>query len=174
MAPDSDPQLNSRRYFKIVDRSVDVALSAAPVPLHVLDVGCGDGELLRELIERVPYANQYIGIDPSEANIEAARRAADERLDFVQASPDEMPFPAGHFDLVIASMSFSSWPRQLDTLREIARVLTESGRFVVVDDAKPAEVEALLIAAGFEIERRETIYRSGFVVPQVRAYITGV
>jgi len=173
MAPDTDPQLHSRRYFKIIDRSVDVALAVAPVPLHVLDVGCGNGELLRELIERVPYANQYVGIDPSQGNIEAARHAADERLDFVQASADDMPFPAGHFDLVIASMLFSKSPSPGNALSEIARVLTDAGRFVLIDDAKPADIAALLAAAGFEIERRETVYRSRFVVPQVRAYVTG-
>ena len=171
MAPDSDPQPNSRRYFKIIDRSVDVALAAAPVPLHILDVGCRDGELLRELIERVPYANQYLGIDSSEANIQAARRAGDDRLDFIQATPEEMPFPAAHFDLVIASMSLQSWPRPAAALGEIARVLTDAGRFVLVDEGKPAEIEALLAGANFTIERRETVYRTGLLVPQVRAFI---
>jgi ubiquinone/menaquinone biosynthesis C-methylase UbiE len=38
----------------VVERSADVAVAAMAVPLRVLDVGCGNGDLLREIVVRVP------------------------------------------------------------------------------------------------------------------------
>lgn len=172
MARDPKPPKIDKE-FRIADRTVDVALAASPVPLRVLDVGCGSGVVLRELIDRVPYAEQYVGVDPSVELIAQARRAGDDRLDFVHAAPHEMPFPAGRFDLIVSSMVLHTWTRTDEALREIARVLSTAGRFVLVDEGKPAEITAQLERAGFAVERQEVVGRANLVVPRVRAYVAG-
>ena len=44
----------ARWHQAVATRAADVALSIAPVPLRVLDLGCGTGKVLRELSERLP------------------------------------------------------------------------------------------------------------------------
>lgn len=102
-----------------------------PGPLHVLDVGCGNGALLLQLGARVARGT---GVDASAAMVERARcRAADApHLDFVHVSGPVLPFPDASFDVVTSLLSF----RYLDwdpVMNEIRRVLRPGGRLLIVD-----------------------------------------
>jgi ubiquinone/menaquinone biosynthesis C-methylase UbiE len=171
-----------RWHAKIVERSADVALASMPVPLRVLDVGCGTGALLRELIVRVPYCEAYVGLDPAPSMIAVARRGSDARITFVQAAAESLPFPDASFDLVVSSTSFDHWADQRAGVEELARVVADNGRVVLVDLAagwlasqgrarSPRKIGRLFADAGLRVERRETVYRLGFVLPYVRAFI---
>ncbi|HKV40286.1 MAG TPA: class I SAM-dependent methyltransferase [Blastocatellia bacterium] len=99
--------------------------------LRVLDIGCGNGALLRELSERIEYG---AGIDESEAMLEKARNrtACDANLEFVKISSPSLPFSDRTFDVVVSLMSF----RYLDwdpLLKEVRRVMKSDGRFLIVD-----------------------------------------
>ena len=122
MARDPKPSAAERRHYKLVERTVDVALAAAPIPLRVLDVDCGEGDYLRELIVRVPHGTEYIGVDSSDDSLRVARADPDIRLNYLRAQPDALPFPDAHFDLVISGMGFRQWARQADALAQLARV----------------------------------------------------
>jgi ubiquinone/menaquinone biosynthesis C-methylase UbiE len=172
----------ARWHATIVERTADAALAARPVPLRILDVGCGTGALLREMIARVPYAEAYVGVDPSASMISAGRSSADARVTFVRATAESLPFPDASFDLVVTCTSFDHWSDQRAGLAELARVVTDNGRVVLVDLAAawlpqrrrartPRKVHNLISAAGLRLERRETTYRIGCVLPLVRAFI---
>lgn len=79
---------------------VRVADGLAPGRLSVLDAGCGNGRLARFLLER-DETTDYVGVDASEALIEAARAATPgarfELVDLIE-SPDAIP--EGPFGLV--------------------------------------------------------------------------
>ncbi len=66
-------------------------------PPSVLDVGCGTG-LLRERLEGVPFS-EYVGVDLSEAAIDAARSRAHPRSRFVVG--DAADLDLGRFDVVV-------------------------------------------------------------------------
>jgi SAM-dependent methyltransferase len=66
---------------------------------RILDVGCGPG-LLRPHLEGVGFTH-YLGIDPSPAAIERARRFEDERTSFAVAERAEAG--SGRFDVVVSS-----------------------------------------------------------------------
>jgi ubiquinone/menaquinone biosynthesis C-methylase UbiE len=172
----------ARWHAKVVERSADVALAAMPVPLRILDIGCGTGSLLRELVIRVPYGESYVGVDPAPNMVAVARRNSDPRITFVLAAAESLPFDDASFDLVVSSTSFDHWSDQAAGVRELARVVQDNGRVVLIDLAarwlpqrgrarSPRKVRALLEEAGLRVHRRETLYRLGFALPMVRAFI---
>jgi ubiquinone/menaquinone biosynthesis C-methylase UbiE len=173
----------ARWHATVVERSADVALAAMPVPLRVLDVGCGTGALLREMVVRLPYGESYVGVDPAPRMLEVARLNSDPRIEFVRGVAEALPFPDASFDLVVTSTSFDHWADQRAGIAELARVVSDNGRVVLVDLAaawlpsrgrarSPRKVNALLRAAGLTVQRRETVFRFAFTVPFVRAFIS--
>ena len=98
-APGYEDGWLGRLHHQIADRTADLALTLRPAPRRILDVGCGTGYLLRQLAARCPQA-ELAGIDPAPAMIEAARAAAvGERLQLVAGTAEDLPWPAGTFDL---------------------------------------------------------------------------
>lgn len=100
-----------------------------PSGARVLDIGCGNGALLRALSPRV---QRGVGVDASEAILERAREKAIPNLSFVPIRGPVLPFEDGSFDVVVSCLSF----RYLDwdpILKEIRRVLQPSGKLIVVD-----------------------------------------
>ncbi len=105
---------------------------------HVLDVGCGTGVVTRDVAHRVGEKGKVVGIDPSQRLIrEAIRRAKGQglegRIEFQSSDGADLPFPAGSFDLVLASAVFCHIVERLQVLAEMTRV-TRSGGVVAVFD----------------------------------------
>jgi ubiquinone/menaquinone biosynthesis C-methylase UbiE len=123
-----------RLHHEIADRTAALALSVAAEPPLVLDVGCGTGYLLRRLAASYRSGRGLFGVDPAPSMIEEARRGTDdERLRFLPAVAERLPFRDGSFDLVVSTTSFDHWSDQRAGLRECARVLVPGGRLVLVD-----------------------------------------
>jgi ubiquinone/menaquinone biosynthesis C-methylase UbiE len=169
---------------RVAARSADVALAAVPVPLRVLDVGCGTGMLLRELAERLPNVLEMTGVDPSDDMLRVARYESPDRIRFVRSPAERLPFADGHFDLVVSTLSFHHWGAQPAGLYEVARVLAPEGSFVLVDMSarwirrtgpraevrNPAEIVSALRSAGLRLDHRETVKRR-LGLPFVRAFV---
>jgi ubiquinone/menaquinone biosynthesis C-methylase UbiE len=119
---------------EISDRVVELALSCAPAPRRVLDVGCGTGYALRRLAARLPRATEFLGIDPAPTMIEVARSAsADNRLNFVRGTAERLPADQGAYDLVVSTTSFDHWTDQAAGIRECSRALAPGGVLVLTD-----------------------------------------
>jgi ubiquinone/menaquinone biosynthesis C-methylase UbiE len=103
-------------------------------PTAILDIGCGTGVLLRRLASVYPHA-EFIGVDAAAGMIREARATLreDRSLRFLEARAEELPFPAGSFDLVVSTMSFHHWADQQRGLAEVRRVLRPDGVFVLTD-----------------------------------------
>jgi ubiquinone/menaquinone biosynthesis C-methylase UbiE len=172
---------SSRWRTRIFEPVADAALAAMPSPLDMLDVGCGSGALLRELVVRVPYGESFVGVDPRPEALATARRMSDRRITFLRAAAETLPFESASFDLVITTGSFAYWSDQAAGVRELARVVRANGRVVLVEatgilsrgghDRSPQRIRELLEGAGLRVQRRETLYRSAFTLPLVRAFI---
>jgi len=66
--------------------------------------------------------NQGIALLPPGSNIRIQHGTA-----------EELPFPDGSFDLVLSTMSFHHWHDRAQGCREVRRVLTPGGRWVLAD-----------------------------------------
>jgi ubiquinone/menaquinone biosynthesis C-methylase UbiE len=134
-APKYDRHYLQRLVFEPVQRAVlEMAAQEVPHPAAILDVGCGTGRLLGTASERFPEA-RLEGVDAAEGMIEQAKTSAgpSSKINFQQATAEQLPFPDGQFDLAFSTMTFHHWSDQGGGAAEIARVLTPSGRWILAD-----------------------------------------
>jgi SAM-dependent methyltransferase len=95
--------------------------------MQILDVGCYDGYLLRELSRRC--ATEGVGIDISAHALGLARSLTrGQRIRFVLANASSLPFASEAFDVVVCSEILEHIPDLERALSEIARVLVPGGR----------------------------------------------
>ena len=95
----------------------------------VLDIGCGNGQISREVAKR---AGKVIGIDASEEMLEQAKRLHKDvdNIEFIHASAEQLPFSDGEFDAALCSMTIITFPTVemiKGMFKEAARVLKPSG-----------------------------------------------
>ena len=101
--------------------------------LKVLEIGCGNGMLWKENIQKIPDSISITLSDLSEGMLRDARRnigQKDKRFEFEILDAEKIPFMAETFDLVIANHMLFYCEDLSQTCREVARVLKKSGRFI--------------------------------------------
>lgn len=134
-----------------------VVLAAVPPGCRrALDVGCGEGQLTRELRQHV---DEVVGVDPDAASIALAREQASPGLEYVVGDVLTHPFEPASFDLVSAVATL----HHLDAgtgLARMADLLRPGGVLVVVGCARselPADLpwEVAAVVAN-RIHRRRT------------------
>jgi SAM-dependent methyltransferase len=109
--------------------------------LKWLDVGCGQGELLRL---GKPYFRAATGTDPSAGMLEAC---AD--LDVhQQPAPERLPFSDRSFDFITAVCVYHHVPEEArqDFTREILRVLRPNGIFCLIEHNPLNPVTKLIVS----------------------------
>jgi len=103
---------------------------------HVLDAGCGTGEDVAELADRVGPSGQAVGVDSSETMIQAARhrvRADHRSIDFEQADVRALPFADERFDACRAERLLMHVPDPQRAISELVRVTRRGGRLCLFD-----------------------------------------
>jgi SAM-dependent methyltransferase len=95
-----------------------------PPPARLLDLGCGEGRLARDL---TASGYDVVAIDASPTMVAAAREAAPE-LEIHLADAAALPLPDASFDLVVAFMSLQDVQDLGGAVRDAARVLVPEGR----------------------------------------------
>jgi len=118
-----------RYYFDYVHQGVLNLVNSESAITSILDVGCGTGRFLRKIRERYPNA-QLIGVDPAEGMIEKARQLMTSATFFIGPA-ESLPLPDASVDLALSTMSFHHWSDQLQGIREIKRVLSPNGQFLL-------------------------------------------
>jgi trans-aconitate 2-methyltransferase len=99
---------------------------------RVLDVGCGDGYLTRQMAGMVP-GGYAVGVDASKRMIATAHAAgapAESGPWFAVADARELPF-GEHFDVVVSFNALHWVAEQQHALVQIASVLRPAGRAVI-------------------------------------------
>ena len=103
-----------------------------------LDVATGTGNAAFAIAGAV---RSVVGLDVSEGMIAQAQSRAEHEevrnVEFRIGSAEEMPFPDGSFDLVVARHAPHHFLRVDRFLAEVRRVLRPGGRFVMADQVSP-------------------------------------
>ncbi len=103
--------------------------------MQILDVGCGYGAWLRNLVEIGAAPQNCVGIDLSDSRLSVARQK-NMSIRWQRENVASMPFTDGSFDLVLQVLLFSSIldpVTRLSAAREIRRVLKTDGYILWID-----------------------------------------
>jgi SAM-dependent methyltransferase len=124
--------------FEPVARDLIELVGVAPDDA-LLDVGTGTG-VVAAAARSNSEAGLLVGIDPSEPMLHIARAHAS--LAAVAARSPDLPFAARAFDVVVANLVVSHFPRYDDALADMVRVLRPGGRLGItawgaMDDGPP-------------------------------------
>lgn len=100
---------------------------------RVADIGCGAGDDVRVLSDRVGAEGMVYGIDISKAMVEEARERFGDRpnTDFMAASIETLPIATASLDAIRVDRVLIHVPDPWIALRELLRVLRPGGRLVV-------------------------------------------
>jgi ubiquinone/menaquinone biosynthesis C-methylase UbiE len=74
----------------------------------ILEIGCGDGQILRELIKWGARPGNLAGVDLLPDQIGEARRLCPESVALYCGDAVDLPFPDAYYDLVVQVTAFSS------------------------------------------------------------------
>lgn len=146
----------SRRGLWVINTPYQRILDAARITAEdrVLDLGCGIGNILIALAERIDFKTPPIGLDVSPALIELGQREVKraglaQRIDLRVAAATALPFPDGSFDVVLTSHVIKHLDDRAlgQAFGEVCRVLDPGGRFLVWEFKKSPFSAPLFISA---------------------------
>lgn len=103
------------RYLRNIREFAEIAGAA-----RVLDVGCGEGFVVRHLLDHLPHL-EIAGVDLDPQVLRVARYQAPRSL-FARASAYELPFAAARYDLVLCNEVLEHLDEPQRAIREIKRV----------------------------------------------------
>lgn len=111
--------------LEFYDRVLDVVDTLSG--LRMVDVGCGEGTLLKKAAERWPTAELFgVDISPPEPLLQR------ERIRLITADlRGDLPFRSQCVDLVMCTETLEHLPEPNRYLHEMARILRPNGRLVV-------------------------------------------
>jgi len=102
----------------------------------VLDVGCGPGTDVFDMVQLVGPTGRLVGLDASEVMVAEARRRAKEfhgPITFEVGDVQALPFPDNTFDVCRAERLLEHLPDAERALTEMVRVTRPGGRIAVFD-----------------------------------------
>jgi SAM-dependent methyltransferase len=100
-----------------------------PKPKRALDMGCGSG---RWALAVAPLVAELVAADASYEALEVAKRNVRAgNVSFVQATPDRLPFPNCHFDLIFSIGVLHHVPDTEGAIRSLASKLCSGGTLLL-------------------------------------------
>lgn len=106
-------------------------------PKKVLDLGCGNGNILKVLSEKTS-ADLY-GLDLSEQMIMEAEKRLNADVNLTVGDAESLPYADDQFDLVICNASFHHYTKPKTVLNEVKRILKKDGTLILGDPTAPFE-----------------------------------
>jgi SAM-dependent methyltransferase len=148
-------------------------LAAVPAGCErVLDVGCGEGMLARQLAYRVPHV---VGIDQDGASIEAARSQGRGQIEFVCGDFLTHPFPSASFSMITCVAALHHM-NAAAALARMSQLLVPGGTLVILGLARsqlpdlPWEAVAVIANLGCRMAKGYWEQPSPTVWPPLHSY----
>ena len=107
-------------------------------PWHGIDVAGGTGDIAMRIARAGSAGTRVSVVDINASMLEVGRERAraarlDDRLDFIEANAEELPFEANCFDAYTIAFGIRNVPRIDTALSEAFRVLKPGGQFVCLE-----------------------------------------
>jgi SAM-dependent methyltransferase len=103
---------------------------------HLVDVGCGTGDVARSFAALVGTRGRVVGIDPSETMLAEARRRSSHGelpVEFVHGRIEALDLETECFDGTYCERVFQHLVEPETAMAELARITRSGGRIVVMD-----------------------------------------
>ena len=154
----------------IIYRRVSKVLDPQPED-DIIDIACGGGHFLKKYAS---LANSVAGLDLSHIQVKMAKRKLRKRIaegtaEIMQGDALHLPWNDNRFSAATTMGSFIGFPKPLESLKEIYRVLRPGGRTVVsieynAEDGKDhsKEIEKYGMNIWTEDEVRTMMKEAGF------------
>lgn len=151
-------------------------------PRRILDLCAGTGDMSIALAKAAPPGVEIVAGDFVEPMLVAARGKArlagvEDRIRLKLVDAGDMPFEDGAFDVVTIAFGFRNLthenPRAERHLAEMARVVADGGRVVVVESSQPKNA---LVRTGFRVFLKGFVGPVGALIsrePGAYRYLTG-
>lgn len=117
--------------FYFANRAVLDLLDPKP-RTAILDVGCGTGILLKQLLELERNLSLF-GVDIAPEMVRVAQAKLGMAVEIREGSADALVYEDELFDSVTCATSFHHYPQPATALREMYRVLKPGGKLVMLD-----------------------------------------
>ena len=144
----------------------------------ILDVGGGTGILLPLLYNATGDRGKIVSLDIAEEMLKRARNnSRPSNIHYIHADVVAIPLASQTFDFVICYSCFPHFPDKAKAMAEMARVLRNSGRLVILHTASRCEINELHKSMGDVIGKdiipdkatmRKMLLKSGLKPIQVR------
>ncbi len=104
---------------------------------HVLEYGCGTGELTRALGDQLGERTHIVAIDPVPKAIRTARELTNSKrypqLEFRTVKTESLPFREGEFDFAVCVRTLMHRENPQAFLQQIVHVLKPGGRLLAIE-----------------------------------------
>lgn len=117
-------------------RALAVRASGVTPGDSALDVCCGTGDLAIELLDAVSTRGRVVGLDFSQAMLDAAR-AKSSQVEWVRGDALALPFADGEFAVATIGFGMRNLADPLRGFAELARVVRPGGRVVCLELTDP-------------------------------------
>ena len=142
-------------------------------PEKILDLGCGTGALLAQVME-LNHVEAAYGLDLSVKMLAQAKHNI-RGATLVQGDAEHLPFEDCIFDAVYCNDSFHHYPNPKAVLAEVRRVLKQGGLFILCD---PYQEQGTLWITNFILRLTNTghvsLYSKTELCSMMSDYFSGV
>ena len=101
-------------------------------PKDLLDIACGPGDFLLYLSNLAPNIN-LTGTDIAPGMIKHANQKLFGKARILESKGENQPFSENLFDVITIIMAFHHFPKKLETLQNIKKLLRHNGMLIIAD-----------------------------------------
>jgi len=163
-----DQTLTSQFHRARIDSAIQQTLAAVgdAGSATILDLGCGEGHLLRRLAEALPSAT-LVGLDYSRSAILNARKLVPQ-AQLLVADANEAPFADRSFDIVLCTNLWEHVDAPVALARRIQRMLRPSGQLILSTPARYRFQNLRRVLSGKSVDFMSKMHVTEYSVGQVK------
>jgi 2-polyprenyl-3-methyl-5-hydroxy-6-metoxy-1,4-benzoquinol methylase len=102
--------------------------------LKILDIGCGTGQLIKEISDHYNKVN-YLGIDVAENMIEVAKKNNKGKNVKFKTSSIESFESNEKYDIIICTHAFPYFPNKQEMIKKMAGLCNKKGQVIIVNSS---------------------------------------
>lgn len=149
-------------FNKLIESGKDIS------SIKILDLGCGEGKILRSFINWKAQPENLFGIDVSPFIIDHAKTLSSPKINFAVGTLDQMPFENEQFDVILSRgvlQHITDKPTMNKVAYEIQRLLKPDGTMIFFEASRMVFGNQFFTET--TVNRNEEDYRTLFPAYQI-------